>query len=59
VFVVDKNGSSASRRAIQLGRRNSDVIEVVGGLKPGEKVVTSSYSGLTDKNHLNFSSSGD
>jgi HlyD family secretion protein len=59
VFVVDKNGSSATRRAIQLGRRNSDVIEVVGGLKPGEKVVTSSYSGLTDKNHLNFSSSGD
>lgn len=59
VFVVDKDGSSATRRAIQLGRRNSDFIEVVGGLKPGEKVVTSSYSGLTDKNHLNFSSSGD
>jgi len=59
VFVVDKDGSSATRRAIQLGRRNSDFIEVVGGLKPGEKVITSSYSGLTDKNHLNFSSSGD
>lgn len=59
VFVLDKNGGSATRRAIQLGRRNSDFIEVVGGLKPGEKVVTSSYSGLTDKNHLNFSSSGD
>ena len=59
MFVVDRDGSSATRRAIQLGRRNSDFIEVVGGLKPGEKVITSSYSGLTDKNHLNFSSSGD
>jgi HlyD family secretion protein len=59
VFVVDKDGNSATRRAIQLGRRNSDFIEVVGGLKPGERVITSSYSGLTDKNHLNFSSSGD
>jgi HlyD family secretion protein len=59
VFVVDKDGNSATRRAIQLGRRNSDFIEVVGGLKPGEKVITSSYSGLTDKNHLNFTSSGD
>ena len=59
VFVVDGSGNSATRRAIQLGRRNSDFIEVVGGLKPGEKVITSSYSGLTDKNHLNFTSSGD
>lgn len=59
VFVVDKDGNSATRRAIQLGRKNSDFIEVLGGLKPGEKVITSSYSGLTDKNHLNFSSSGD
>jgi HlyD family secretion protein len=59
VFVVDRDGTSATRRAIQLGRRNSDFIEVVGGLKPGERVITSSYSGLTDKNHLNFSSSGD
>ena len=56
VFVVDKSGDSATRRAIQLGRRNSDFIEVLGGLKPGERVITSSYSGLTDKTHLTFSS---
>ena len=56
VFVVDKGGDSATKRSIQLGRRNSDFIEVLGGLKPGEKVITSSYSGLTDKDHLNFSS---
>ncbi len=56
VFVVDSGGNSATRRAIQVGRRNSEFIEVLGGLKPGEKVITSSYSGLTDKDHLTFSS---
>jgi HlyD family secretion protein len=56
VFVVDSGGNSATRRPIQLGRRNSDFIEVLGGLKPGERVITSSYSGLIDKNRLTFSS---
>jgi HlyD family secretion protein len=54
VFVVDKSGSSATRRQVQLGRRNTDVIEVISGLKPGERVITSSYSGLVDKDHLSF-----
>jgi HlyD family secretion protein len=56
IFVVDSGGRSATRRAIQVGRKNSDFIEVLGGLKPGERVITSSYSGLTDKDHLTFSS---
>ena len=59
VFVVDKGGNSATRRPVQLGRRNSDFIEVLSGLKPGDRVITSSYSGLIDKNHLSFSSSDD
>ena len=56
VFVVDRGGSSATRRQIQIGRKNADYIEVLGGLKPGEKVITSSYSGLVDKDHLTFES---
>ena len=56
IFVVDRRGNSASRRNIQIGRKNADFIEVLGGLKPGEKVITSSYSGLVDKDHLTFSS---
>jgi HlyD family secretion protein len=56
VFVVDSGGGSASRREVQLGRRNSDFIEVLDGLKPGERVITSSYSGLADKDHLDFES---
>ena len=54
VFVVDSSGNSASRRQVQLGRRNNDFIEVLDGLKPGERVITSSYSGLVDKDHLSF-----
>jgi HlyD family secretion protein len=56
VFVVDRGGNSATKRQVQLGRRNSDFIEVLGGLSPGDRVITSSYSGLVDKDHLSFSS---
>jgi len=56
VFVVDSGGKSATKRQVQLGRKNSDFIEVVSGLKPGERVITSSYSGLVDKDRLTFDS---
>jgi HlyD family secretion protein len=56
IFVVDRSGNGASKRQVQLGRRNADFIEVLSGLSPGERVITSSYSGLTDKNHLSFGS---
>jgi HlyD family secretion protein len=56
IFVLDKRGNSATKRQIQLGRKNSEFIEVLGGLKPGERVITSSYSGMVDKDHLNFGS---
>ncbi len=45
IFVLDKNGSSAERRRIKVGRRNSEQVEIVGGLEPGEKVITSDYTG--------------
>jgi HlyD family secretion protein len=56
IFVVDRGGNSATKRPVKLGRRNTDFIEVIEGLKPGEKVITSSYSGLVDKDHLTFDS---
>ena len=43
VFVLDPSGRFALRRAIKLGRQNPQDYEVLEGLKPGEKVVTSSY----------------
>jgi HlyD family secretion protein len=57
IFVVDQDGTSAIRRQIQVGRRNADSIEVLGGLKSGEKVITSSYSGMLDRAHLTFDAS--
>lgn len=46
VFVVDPRGSFAVRRAVKFGRRTSESVEVVEGLKPGERVITSDYTGL-------------
>jgi len=56
IFVVDRGGRSATKRQVQLGRRNNDSIEVLRGLSAGEHVITSSYSGLADKDRLTFSS---
>ncbi|USU04270.1 efflux RND transporter periplasmic adaptor subunit [Sphingomonadaceae bacterium OTU29LAMAA1] len=55
VFVVAPDGRSAAKRSVRLGRRNSDVIEVLDGLDRGERVVTSPYTGLVDKTRLDLS----
>ncbi|MBC7504722.1 MAG: efflux RND transporter periplasmic adaptor subunit [Sandarakinorhabdus sp.] len=55
VFVVAKDGTSAEKRPVRLGRRNPDFIEVVGGLVPGDRVITSSYTGFADKTRLKLS----
>ena len=43
IFKVADNGKMAYKVDIQLGRQNPDYYEVLQGLKPGDKVVTSSY----------------
>ena len=43
IFKVSENGGTAYKVDIQLGRQNPDYYEVLQGLKPGDKVVTSSY----------------
>lgn len=42
VFVLDKN-DQAVKRDIKLGRKSPDYFEVLDGLEPGDKVITSSY----------------
>jgi HlyD family secretion protein len=54
VFVVAPDGRSAVKRQVRLGRRNADFIEVLDGLEPGEKLITSPYTGLTDKDRLDL-----
>lgn len=45
VFVVDAGGDSAVKRRIRVGRRSIEQLEVLAGLNPGERVVTSDYNG--------------
>lgn len=54
VFVVAPGGKSAVKRPVRLGRRNSDFIEVLEGLEPGERVITSPYTGFADKDRLDL-----
>lgn len=55
IFVVTPDGKSAVKRNVRLGRRNAEYIEVLEGLEPGEKVLTSPYTGYTDKTRLDLS----
>jgi HlyD family secretion protein len=43
VFVVEPDGGRAVKRDIKLGRKNPEHFEVLEGLNPGDRVVTSSY----------------
>ena len=45
-FVVAPDGRHADRRRIKIGRRNSEQVEVLSGLRAGERVITSDYQGL-------------
>ncbi|HEY5462173.1 MAG TPA: HlyD family efflux transporter periplasmic adaptor subunit [Hanamia sp.] len=52
IFKVSADGKKAYKVDIQLGRQNPDYYEVLEGLKPGDKVVTSSYENYGDMQEL-------
>jgi HlyD family secretion protein len=54
VFVVTPDGSEAVKRQVRLGRRNQDFIEVLDGLDPGERVITSPYTGFAERDRLSL-----
>ncbi len=43
IFKLNKDGSIAYKTDIQLGGQNPDYYEVLGGLQPGDRVITSGY----------------
>ena len=43
IFKLSTDGKTAYKTDIQLGSQNPDYYEVLQGLKPGDKVITSSY----------------
>jgi HlyD family secretion protein len=52
IFKLNENGTMAYKVDIQLGRQNPDFYEVLGGLKVGDKVVTSSYENYGNMQEL-------
>ena len=52
VFVLDADGAVATRREVQLGRRNPNTVEILAGLVPGDEVIISSYSNFIDVDRL-------
>ena len=54
IFVVSEDGTEAHRRNVRLGRRNAKFIEVLDGLEPGERVITSAYSSFKTMEHLSL-----
>ena len=52
IFKVSADGKTAYRVDIQLGRQSIDYYEVIKGLEPGDKVITSSYDSYGDIQEL-------
>lgn len=43
VYLVNESGSMATKQGILLGKQNAQYFEVLEGLQPGDRVITSSY----------------
>jgi len=52
IYVVDESGEKAYRREIRIGRQNPQYYEVLEGLNPGERVITSSYDNFGENEVL-------
>jgi HlyD family secretion protein len=52
IFKVNENGTLAFKVDIQLNRQSTEYYEVTAGLKPGDKVVTSSYENYGNMQEL-------
>ena len=54
IFVLSPDGNKAVKREIRIGRQNPRYYEVLEGLEPGEKVITSGYDNFGDNEVLIF-----
>lgn len=52
VFVVSKDGSTATLRDIKIGRQNPKYYEILEGLTAGERIITSSYRNFGNANRI-------
>ena len=54
IYVLSPDGTKATRRDIRIGRQNPQYYEVIEGLEPGERVITSSYDNFGESDILVF-----
>ena len=54
IYVIDSGGKKAVKRDIRIGRQNPQYYEVLEGLSPGEKVITSGYDHFGENDILIF-----
>ena len=52
VYILDESGNFAIKRRIRSGRQNPQVLEILEGLEPGERVITSSYESFGNMERL-------
>lgn len=52
VYVINADGTKATKRSVRIGRQNPQYYEVLEGLAPGDKVIISSYDSFGDKDEL-------
>jgi multidrug efflux pump subunit AcrA (membrane-fusion protein) len=58
-FVVSQDGTKAKRSEVTFGASNADLIEVTGGLKDGDRVITSSVEAFKDRTEIEVSKGGE
>lgn len=54
VFVLNSDGTEATKRNIKIGKQNPQYYEVLEGLNPGEKVITSGYEMFGTNDRIKF-----
>jgi HlyD family secretion protein len=52
VYKLDASGKTATKYPVRLGRYNPEFYEVLEGLVPGDKVITSPYDSFGDMDRL-------
>lgn len=52
IYKLDESGERAYRQTIRLGRGNTEYFEVLEGLSPGDRVITSGYNILENNEVL-------
>ncbi|GLR69172.1 efflux RND transporter periplasmic adaptor subunit [Agaribacter marinus] len=52
IFVLNEDGTTASRRNIEIGRQTPSQIEIIKGLYPGDVVIVSNYKNYLSAENL-------